>query len=96
MWEGFGDGFEKTLPQVVIAPYFIGCHPLTKVNNPSVEGAEHNKPYPSRQAFLEAVAQQWFLNPKPLHGVPVKTILLFISGGSRSAVFTAIYHAGGI
>ena len=97
MWDGFGDGFTKTLPQVVIAPYSVGRHPLTKVNDPWFEGAEHNKLHPSRQAFIEVAEQQWGLNPRPpLHGTPVKTILLFISEGLRSAVFTATYHAGGI
>ena len=97
MWEGFGDSFEKTLPQVVIALHSVGSRPLTKVNDPWVEGAEHNKLHPSRQAFLEVVAQQWSLNPRPpLHSAPVETILLFISEGLRSAVFTATYHAGGI
>ena len=36
--------------------------------------------------------QQWGVNPRPpLHGTPVKTILLFISEGLRSAVFAATY-----
>ena len=39
VWEGFGDGFEKTLPQVVTAPYFIECRSLTKANDLSIEAA---------------------------------------------------------
>ena len=39
VWEGFGDSFEKTLPQVVTAPYFVECHPLTKANDLSIEVA---------------------------------------------------------
>ena len=97
MWEGFGDGFKKTLPQVAVAPYSVGHCPLTKINGPWFEGDEHNKLHPGRWAFLEVEAQQWGINPRPpLHGTPVKTVLLFISEGLRSAVFAATYSGGGI
>ena len=62
-----------------------------------LRGDEHNNLHPGRWAFREAEAQQWGINPRPpLHGAPVKTILLFISEGSRSAVFAATYNGGGI
>ena len=32
-WEGFRIEFEKTLPQVVIAPYSLRKFPPTKANN---------------------------------------------------------------
>ena len=62
-----------------------------------LRGNEHNNLHPGRWAFREAEAQQWGIITRPLlHGTPVKTILLFISEGLRSAVFVAIYNGGGI
>ena len=62
-----------------------------------IEGAEHNNPQPGRWAFLEAEAYQWGINHRPLlHGTPVKTILLFVSGSLRSVVFEAPYDVGGV
>ena len=62
-----------------------------------LRGDELNNLHPGRQASQEAEVQQWGVNPRPpLHGAPVKTILLFISEGLRSAVFAATYNGGGI
>ena len=43
-WEGFRTGFEKTLPQVVIAPYFLRGFSSPKASNFSLEDYEHNNP----------------------------------------------------
>ena len=43
-WEGLRTGFEKALPQVVMAPYFLRNCSSPKASNFSLEDYEHNNP----------------------------------------------------